>query len=510
MSNSSADPSKPNNDEPGRKTLRERNASLRPLRTIFLVGIAASPLIALLFTYAFLQRPTTSTDPESAAQAKPSESQSPDDQPVEKPAPAISPTPRPSTVALPSIAAPATAEQLQQESEAAARDLQSRYPDLAEGLHVVALLHAQLRQTTEAEKIWRKCIELSPRRPEYYVNLATTQIERGESAAAIATLRQSLAAGCKSEAIDYHLALALMKVGDCAEAEKILKPAVGQYPDSADCWLALGESQLKLGNAADAEASLRKAIALDASSATAYFALGNACARQGKTQEAAQFRDAFAKLKDKQPIAAPERFQVLSADEWRRTAVAIFSEAAMVHASQGDVLESERLLLRALALNPMNAAACSALAGLYRRAGMLPEERVARRRLLDLEPGNAARYIELADVSSRQGEQELAEATMKLAIANHPDASVLYASLAQWLVQWGKADKARWYAQEAVRREPTADGFRLLAATCRLTGDQASADAATAESEKLNKEPEKPGSQPPSSQEDPASPPKAR
>jgi tetratricopeptide (TPR) repeat protein len=105
--------------------------------------------------------------------------------------------PRPAVV-LASRAVPATAEQLQQEAEAVANQLRDRFPNLAQALHVVAMLDAQLRQTAKAEELWRKCIELDPKEVRYYVNLAAVAMDRGNSESAVQTLEQAIDAGCSS------------------------------------------------------------------------------------------------------------------------------------------------------------------------------------------------------------------------------------------------------------------------------------------------------------------------
>jgi predicted Zn-dependent protease len=116
---------------------------------------------------------------------------------------------------------------------------------------------------------------------------------------------------------------------------------------------------------------------------------------------------------------------------------------------------------------------------------MMPEERVVRRRLLELEPQTFDNYLQLALLSAQLGEPETAEATLKLAISIEPDAAAGYATLAEFFLQTGKGPKARWYAQEAIRREPTPAGYRLLAQTCHVLGDEGDATAALAMARKL-------------------------
>ena len=198
--------------------------------------------------------------------------------------------------------------------------------------------------------------------------------------------------------VRHHLALALTNLGRCEEAERVIQKALAEVPNSSACWLVLGQAQLKLGKAAEAEASLRKAIDLGSGSPAAYFALGNACARQGKDEEAAKFRERFTALQASQPVDPQERYQILSTAEARGTAVTILLEAATVHSRQGDFLEAERLLHRAIALDPSYPDTCRTLATLYQGAKMKAEERVVRSRLVEIEPYNFVNYLNLAKV----------------------------------------------------------------------------------------------------------------
>jgi tetratricopeptide (TPR) repeat protein len=405
--------------------------------------------------------------------------------PTEAQAPQVAPGPPSATILLASIPVAASVDQLEQEASGVAAELRARFPELPEALHVAAMLSAQLRQTGEAEKLWQRCIELAPKHEAYYVNLAAVAIDRGNSELAAETLRQAMDAGCTSPDVRHHLALALTNLGRCEEAEGIIERALAEAPESAGCWLVLGQTQLKLGKAEQAEASLRKAIDLGSQIPTAYFALGNACARLGKDDEAAKYRKLFAELKEQEPLPTSERYQILSLAKARQTAVTTLCEAATVHSWQGDSLEAERLLLRAIAIDPGNANSCRVLASLYQGDKRLAEERVVRQRLLDLEPSVFLHYLRLAKVCADLGESASAEAVLKLAMSIWPAQADAYATLSQFYLQAGDASRARWFAQEAVRREPSDEGYRFLAATCRLLGDEAAAEAAFAKAREL-------------------------
>ena len=155
-------------------------------------------------------------------------------------------------------------------------------------------------------------------------------------------------------------------------------------------------------------------------------------------------------------------------------------EAAAVHTQQKNSLESERLLLRAIALDPASPVPCRLLGELYENAGMVAEARVVWTRLVEIEPYAPTNYLALAQADARLGHPETAEATLKLLVTMLPEAVDGYAMLADFYRQKGSAGKARWFAQEALRRQPSPEGFEFLAAVCRMTGDEAAAEAAMA------------------------------
>jgi tetratricopeptide (TPR) repeat protein len=458
----------PTEDEQGRRTNRFRGP--------WAVSIAFAMLggAVILSVAAYLNSKRTA---ESAGDPHPAAATSAALQP---------PAARPPKISLPSVAVPATADQLRRELEEVAAELRSSYRERPEALHVAAMMHAQFRQTEEAEKLWRQCVALDPKSEQYRVNLAAVAMDRGNSELAAEVLQETVDQGIESEHVLYHLTVALTNLGRTDEAEQASRRGLAAAPRSAALWQVLGEAQLKLGQAAQAEESLRKAIELGAESGSVYFALANACARQSKHDEAAEAREKYAELTKSQPLDARERFQVLSTAEARATAVTILNEAAAVHAWQRNSLETERLLLRALALNPASAASCRALASLYYDAGMPAEERVVRRRLVEIEPESFEHYLNLAKVSVQLEEPEAAEAALKLAMAVRPGAADAYAALAEFYLQSGQATKGRWFAQEAVRRAPSPQGYQMLATACRMLDDEAGAEAAAALARKLN------------------------
>ncbi len=393
------------------------------------------------------------------------------------------------TVKVPKEETRDSTEALQQDLEFVVASLQTQYPRLPEALHVAAMMKAQTRKYGEAQELWQQCIRLAPKQELYYINLASVAMEQGNNELALNTLRQGVILGFDSFDISHHLSLALSNLGQFEEAVELIEKSLKKYPDAVGHWLLLGQGQLEMGNAVDAEKSFRKAMDLGAKSASLYVGLGNACLRQGKREEAKRFLESYADIKKSDTLTGQERYQVLSTQEIKRTSMAIFTEAATIYFQQKDLLHTEQLLMRCVAIEPQSASALRALADLYFRTKMLPEERVLRERILEVGSDRFGDYLDLAKVCALQKDRESAEATLKLAMTMFPQAIEPYAALSQIYLESGKFDAARWYAQQSIERQPSAEGFRFLASICQKMNDPQGAAEAMRLANQIEKKP---------------------
>ena len=211
--------------------------------------------------------------------------------------------------------------------------------------------------------------------------------------------------------------------------------------------------------------------------------------RQGKQEEANQYRQRFSERKAEQAAAGDTPFQLRYDAELRRIALASFCRAGTVYDRQGKPAEAERLLLRGLALAPDNLVVCGELAAFYRRLGRLADAHAAQGRMVDIQPENAIHYVNLASLASQLGDYPAAEAALKEVVGKRPDLSIGYSGLAQLYLQAGQLEQARWFAEAALRMEPTApqetvQTYLVLAAACQRLGDDAAAKAALGEAQK--------------------------
>jgi tetratricopeptide (TPR) repeat protein len=374
-------------------------------------------------------------------------------------------------------------EELRAELEQLASGVLTRFPDRPDALHVVALLYRDLQKTTEAERIWLQCLELAPEHAGPYIGLATASMELGKDQSAVQTLQRALDAGCSTSDLYYQLGVALSKLGRLEEAAARIGDGLAQFPDSAASWLQLGQLQLQLGQLAEAEESLKKALAAGTDADSVYFSLSTVCARQGKQEEAARYRQEFQQRRRQREEESDDPFQERYTAELRRIGVASLARAGTVCEQHGDVAQAERLLLRAQQLDPDSLAVCGELALFYRRQQRPADALVVQRHLAQIDPGNTLHFVNLASLALQVGDYALAESALQQVISMRPDASLGYSGLAQLYLQVGRVDQARWFAQAALRQKPSATDeivrtSLVLAAACRQLGDHDAAAAA--------------------------------
>ena len=380
------------------------------------------------------------------------------------------------TIVIPPEETTATAEQLRPELLQLGADLLSRFPKIPEALHVVALLHSELQNTSEAEKIWRECIPLAPHQPGPYVGLARVVMDLGRDDEAVEILKNARAAGCSTSDIYNELANALTKSGMLEEAEQVAQNGLQKFPKANEIWIQSGQIQIQLGKFAEAEKSLRKAIELGATSETVYFALANACARQGKQDEADKFRQEFTDRKQARVASSDEGFQKRYDVEMRRIAASSMYRAATVYDDQGDSQRSEKLYLRAIQLAPQDAAIYSDLARLYRHLGRLADAHVVQKRVVELDPQEIMHYLNLASLAQQLGDEVAAEQDLQRVIQLQPDLSIGYASLARFYLQRGDSRRARVFSEQALLRrtegpDDVVATYLVLATACQQMGD---------------------------------------
>ncbi len=425
--------------------------------------------------------PSAAIDPEIAAVASPAqvtdEVRKDEDEAIGITRPARLTSIAQATIQLPSSPVTASKEALEAEAEREAQQLIELLPNNANALHVKAMLYAQLHKTAEAEELWLKCVEIDASSEPYYINLAAIAIDRGDNQTAIDTLRKAIGKGIKSPDINHHLGVALNSVGESAEAATVAEETLASSPNSGAHWFILGQAQQQLGQFAEAEQSLRRAMELGGNTKPLYFALFNVCMRLGKKDDALGFKASYDAIQEVD-LDVQERYQILSEAEARRICVSILAEAVALYRAMGDQSTAEHLLLRVLAVDNDNLAACEELVAIYVQRQELANEILLRRRIIELNSTNLLNYLLLAKAHVQAGEPQSAEAQIKLAISLAPQMVTGYAAMADFLLEQQQPSKAQWYVEQAIRLKPTRQGFELLAKTLSAQGKAEASQAA--------------------------------
>ncbi len=369
-------------------------------------------------------------------------------------------------------------ERLQAELIDEIKTLQTRFPRSPQALHVVAGAYAKIHQTTQAGEAWEKCIQLDRQHVGPRLGLATLMSEKGEDTRAIEILQDAIADGCVSAELYYRLASAQSKVGEVKAAAATMQTGVQAFPKVAINWQLLGQTQNQLQEFAEAEESLRKSIALGNRSSEVLFALANACQRQGKDEQAAEYRKQFSELRSKETESNKDKpFQKIYQEALRPIVAGTLASAAAVYAERGDTKQGERLLLRANALEPDNRQVLEELTTFCRNQNRIADARVVQQRLVAIQPNNAVYHINLASLASQLGDTKAAESALERAAQLNPNDAMPFIGLAQLKLQSGDLQQARQYALNSLRRRQSVDGLKLLAIICQQQGDVKTADA---------------------------------
>jgi tetratricopeptide (TPR) repeat protein len=158
--------------------------------------------------------------------------------------------------------------------------------DFASSGYNLGNLYSALGNPAEAERYYKRSLEIDPLFVRSRVNYAMLLASGGRNDEAETQLREAAKAEPDAPAVNYNLGLLLAETGRMPEAIVFLEKAATGMPENARVQynLALAYRDAKqLGNA---EASLRRAIAIQGNDAELLYALGDVQVRAGKVGDA--------------------------------------------------------------------------------------------------------------------------------------------------------------------------------------------------------------------------------
>jgi len=189
---------------------------------------------------------------------------------------------------------------------------------------------AQKGLTEESEKDFEMASSLSPSQSLPYAALAMAWMQRGETARAVAVLRERASRNPRDFMIPYILGIALLRSGaepgtePGDEAKRAFETSVRLNPKFSRAHAELGKVLLKSGDTAGAVQHLETAVGLDAKDGAAAYQLAQAYRRKGDTSRAQEMLARVTRLRDQKegidPAAELKRIVREGAASANRTA----------------------------------------------------------------------------------------------------------------------------------------------------------------------------------------------
>ncbi|MBI1356375.1 MAG: tetratricopeptide repeat protein [Acidobacteria bacterium] len=124
---------------------------------------------------------------------------------------------------------------------------------------------AETGRAAEAEKAYRRAVEIDPSFPQAWNNLGNLLADGGRLQEALQAYDQAIAVAPLDPAFHGNRGLALLDAGRPAEALEAFDAAVRANPADAEAQARQGAALLSMGRLAEAEGALRTALALEPS-----------------------------------------------------------------------------------------------------------------------------------------------------------------------------------------------------------------------------------------------------
>ena len=275
----------------------------------------------------------------------------------------------------------------------------------------------------------------------------------------------------------FQQALALLRAGDAAGAERAARAALAQYPDEPNFLAVLGSALNRLQRAAEAEAVLRQAIEADPDYAKAHEALAHALIAQQRPAEAVPALRRAIALNPALKSAQVTLGQALLATGAEQAAADAFDElmqghpqmqeladAATLH-RDGQFEQAETAYRELLKRNPQDVSVLRLLGLLAIDTGHFRNAATLLKQAVELAPGFHGAWIELSKAQTELHDLDDAIASAERAIAIEPQRAGGYVALANALAHTDRAEEAIAAIAARRRSAPTTPRSRSASAT---------------------------------------------
>lgn len=341
-----------------------------------------------------------------------------------------------------------------------------------------------------ARTICTEILVKAPRNPEAIALRGIVSLMSGTPADAVSDLRLALTAMPGDGMTMEHLGLALLNMGEYAEAEQILRRVAALPGAPPSVALRLGLAILRQGRAAEAVEPLQRALLKAPGHPDCLLALGQALAASGDTPGATTHFKAALQGAPGHPDALYNLGVMALAGNDLAAARSYFDAALKSHPAHADAMvnlavvceqlqqpdEAAQLLERALSFDPRHPHAHSNLGNLRLRSGRHGEARQHFEAALAVAPTLSTALEGLGGVARAQGRFSEAVRLLREVTGMEANSATTWAALADSLLQTGDLDAADDAADRAGALDPALVWAWSLRAQLRLLrGDLASA-----------------------------------
>jgi tetratricopeptide (TPR) repeat protein len=383
-------------------------------------------------------------------------------------------------------AAPQVAELIHAATAVALR-LQEQCPASAEAADVMAKLHFRFGDADQAVAWWRTCLELDPDFKTAHQFIATAALERGDNAQAEIHFRKAIAAEPESSVMPIQLGEVLMNLGKLDEAISVLESNRRAHPRAMPGLALLGQAYLQVNEYAKSREILEQCIELGPDYTNAYYALYKACLRTDDSEQAEVYLQKFKELKARDEQL--HRTGLRQSDDLaavRGATAQLYTDAAQVYISHGDVATGEQLLQDAMQLNPARTEARQALVWLLVRQGRTQEAMGQLEILRQDASEDVGVLFSVASLYVQLQQLEQAEQMYLRIIQLAPQQTAGYVSLVDFYLRSERnLERAKELIERVIQLEPTAEHFALQCLVCMKRGDGLGAATSAARAVRL-------------------------
>ncbi|MFN0050477.1 MAG: tetratricopeptide repeat protein [Cytophagales bacterium] len=252
------------------------------------------------------------------------------------------------------------------------------YPQSDALLYMHGLLHSKANQWTEAQVLWRKCIDVNPQHERALFQLGRFHKLKEEFAIAEAYFRKALVLAPDEFSTLNNLANTIQSLGQNEEAKVLLLKATTSNPENATLHYNLANIYLKLEHNEEAYISVNKSLEIEPNYADAHVLFGQLCWNKIQISKA---KTAFSKALEISPNHAEAAYKL----------------ASLLRAN-GEVDKALLLLQKIVAHSPKDAKSIAQIGSILQHKGGINESVDFFRKAVEIEPKNAEFQFNLAQI----------------------------------------------------------------------------------------------------------------